>query len=391
MRRSVLWFIIILCVIGMASSLAATHRYFQILQNGFEEKSFCTINAYINCDAAFASSEAKLGGIPVSGLGFVFYLWSAILALWILIKKNSEQAIAGFGWVLALGGLILSCYKAYTAIFVLNILCILCSAMYLVNFLIWLCWHWNLKIGFKNWANLNFKPKFIPLSIGTAIFFAAGAAVMAGYQNKYTKEMDLGVKTDEVVQYHFHQSQYQFNPSPSAPLWGNPDAKVTIVEFSDFQCPFCRHAAFHLKPVLEEFRDKVKFYFYNYPLDKSCNKQIQSDMHDKSCMAAEAATCAAELGNFWDYHDEVFRNQKNLSRELLVNIAKQRGWDAADFEKCIDAPATLAKVQENIEAGNKIYVTGTPTILVNNRRVKYWTNPDVLRAILREEIKRASP
>ena len=85
----------------------------------------------------------------------------------------------------------------------------------------------------------------------------------------------------------------------------------------------------------------------------------------------------------------IFRNQKDLSRELLLKLAKKQGWDADAFEQCMNAPETKALVEKDIEAGDKIYVTGTPTVLVNNRRVKYWTNPDVFRAILREEIARS--
>ena len=388
MKRGLLWVIIIFSILGMVGSLLATHRYFEILQTGFEEKSFCNINAFVNCDAAFASSEAKLGGIPVSWLGFIFYLWTAILALWILIKKANEEALASFGWLLSLGGFILSIYKGYVAIFVLNILCLICSAMYLVNLALLLSWHGFLRIGFKNWGRLILKSHFIPLSAWTLIVFAAGWAGISRYQAKVAKDLDLGVSTEEIVQFHFRQSQYQFEPDNAAPVWGNPNAKIAIVEFSDFQCPYCRHAAFHLKPVLTEFKNQVKFYFYNFPLDQSCNKQITSAMHDKSCMAAEAGVCAAKMGNFWDYHDEVFRNQKTLSREMLLDLAKKQGFNMEEFTKCIDSPEALTEVQKNIEAGNKIFITGTPTILVNNRRVKYWMNPEVLRSVIQEEVRR---
>lgn len=389
MRRWFLWFVAIFSLVGIAGSLIATHQYFQILQTGFETKSFCNINEFINCDVAYASSEAKLAGVPVSWFGFVFYVWTLLLALWVLYKKTHEETIASFGWLLGFLGVLFSIYKAYISIAVLDVLCLICSAMYLVNLMIFVGWDGALKVGLIRFSRLNFRPKFISLGLSTLVLFGLGWLLINNYQDQFIREAKLPVSTEEIVAFHFRQSQYQFEPAAETPVWGNPNAKVTVIEFSDFQCPFCKHAAFHIKPVLSEFKDKVRFYFYNYPLDSSCNPQIQGGMHDKACMAAYAATCAAQFGDFWNYHDELFRNQKTLSRELLLKLAKQKGWDVAKFEACMDAPATKTKVEKEIEAGNKIYVTGTPTVLVNNRRVKYWTDPDVFRAIIREEIQRA--
>ena len=391
MRRWALWWVVVFSFIGIIGSLIATHQYFQILQSGFETKSFCNISEFVNCDAAYASSEAQFAGIPVSWLGVIFYLWSGLLALWILVKKSHEQSIASFGWLMALFGVLISIYKAYVSIYVLNVLCLICSSMYLVNLVLFAAWHKYLEIGFKAWSRLTLRPKFIPLGLATLALFGLGWMLIGNYQEQFMREAKLPVSTEEVVAFHFRQSQYQFEASPANPVWGNPNAKVTVVEFSDFQCPFCKYAAFHLKPVLNEFKSKVRFYFYNYPLDSSCNKKIVGGMHDKSCMAAYAVECAAKFGDFWEVHDAIFRNQKDLSRELLLKLAKKQGWDADAFEQCMNAPETKALVEKDIEAGDKIYVTGTPTVLVNNRRVKYWTNPDVFKAILREEISRSFP
>lgn len=389
MRRWPLWWIVAFSFLGMVGSFLATHQYFEILKTGFETKSFCNISEFINCDAAYASSEAKFAGIPVAGLGFLFYLWSGLLALWILVKKTNEQAIASFGWLIALAGLVISIYKAYVSIYVLNVLCLICTSMYLVNLVMFVAWHKYLGLGVKQWSRLHLRPKFIFLSLSTLALFGLGWMLIHNYQEQFLRESKLPVSTEEILAFHFRQSQYQFEPSADAPVWGNPNAKVTVVEFSDFQCPFCKYAAFHLKPVLQEYKNRVKFYFYNYPLDSSCNKKIEGGMHDKACMAASAAECAAQFGDFWDYHDAIFRNQQNLSRELLLKLAKDQGWNVEKFEKCVDSPEAKKRVEEDIEAGNKIYVTGTPTVLINNRRIKYWTNPDVFRGILEEEIARS--
>lgn len=389
MKRILLGIIIGLSLVGAASSWIATQRYFEIQKSGFEEKSFCNISEYVNCDAAFASADAKLGNIPVAGLGFFYYLGMAGLAWWVFAKKPLESSTASFGWLASLGSVGFAVYKAYIAFFVLNVLCLVCLSIYIVNLLIFLAWHGFLKIGVRNWGALSFKPKFYPLAGGALILLGIGWVVTAGIQAKILNKPDLGVAIREIVQFHFRQSQYQFEVSPDTPVWGNPAAKVTVVEFSDFQCPYCRVAAFQLKPVLTEFKNKIRFYFYHYPLDPKCNEKIPEGMHDKACDAAAASLCAAQKGDFWNFHDDIFRDQKNLSLEMLAGLAKKRGWDEAEFQKCLQAPETLEKVKANIADGEKIYISGTPTLLVNNRRVKYWMEPDILRAILKEEIQRA--
>lgn len=389
MKKKLLRVILIFSLVGMAASLVSTNRYFEILQKGFEKKSFCNISETVNCDVVYASSAAKMGGIPVSWFGFVYYLLTAAMAGWILSKKEEERPVASFAWLLTLGGIAVSAHMAWLSLFVIQAVCLLCLAMDAVTLAIFFSWHGYLGLGLKHFSRLSLKPKLVTMALLTLAVFGLGWGLIHSYQNKVAGKLSLEIPIDQIVQFHFRQSEYQFEPDPVAPVWGNPQAKITVVEFSDFQCPFCKEAAFRLKPMLAEFKDKIRFYFYNYPLDPSCNPQIQGDGHDKACLAAEAAACANKMGNFWNYHDEAFRNQKNLSRELLLELAKKEGWNEQAFAECIDSPQTLEEVKKEVEAGNKIFVTGTPTLLINNRRVKYWTDPDVFKAILKEEIRRS--
>lgn len=391
MRKGALYIIIIFSLVGIAGSWIATQRYFEIRKSGFEEKSFCNISEYVNCDTAFSSPYAKLGKIPVSGLGFFYYLWMTLLALWILAKEFRDNSIASFAWALSLGGLFLSLYKAYIAFLILHVLCLVCLSHYISNLVLLLAWHQYIKIGFKNWGALLLKPKFVPLSLATLAVMGLGWFATDTVQSKIAPLPDLGVSPSEVARFHFRQQTYAFEELPGVPVWGNPDAKVVLVEFSDFQCPFCKRAAFHIKPVLNEFKKDIRFYFYHFPLDAKCNSAVQKGMHDKACDAAFAAVCADQRGDFWGYHDDIFRKQKELSLETLLELAKKRGWEEASFRECMQAPETLKRVQEQIAAGQKIFVQGTPTILVNNRKVEYWTDPEILRTILKEEILRSGP
>lgn len=391
MKKKTLWGIFLLSLLGMVVSLLSTQHYYRIAESGFEFKSFCNVNAYINCDTAYASKYAAFMGIPVSALGFLFYLWMIVATFIVLKSEKFSRGVAGFAWGMALVAFAVSIYKAYILFFVLKVLCLLCVTSHIVNFLLFLLWHIFLGIGFLRRKSIipPLKEKIVPVGLLTLLLFGIGWAALSGYSERKSLGSKLNVPVEEVVRYHYKQSAYAFEPDGSAPVWGNPEAKVTIVDFSDFQCPHCKNAAFHLKPMLTAYKDKIRFLYYHYPLDSECNAKIQGGFHKVSCAAAYAAVCAQTRGDFWSYHEDIFRNQKNLSRELLLTLAEERGWDTTEFASCMASSETKAKVQADIAAGEKIYVTGTPLILVNNRQVKYWSIPEIFRAVVEEEIRRS--
>ncbi|MBI4125228.1 MAG: thioredoxin domain-containing protein [Deltaproteobacteria bacterium] len=382
MKRILLWTIVVFSLIGIAGAALATRQYFQILESGFEEKSFCNISAFVNCDAAYASTHARFLGIPVSALGLVFYLGTALLALSILFKEKAVREVTTLGWLMSLTGFAMTLYKAYVSFFVLEVLCLICAAMYAVNIVLLLAWSLLVK------KNFSFRGPFQALGVAALLVFGLAWLGTDQYQNAVLKERKVPATPEEILQFHYRQSEYLFEADPANPVWGNPNAKVTLVDFSDLQCPFCKKAAFHLKPVLIEFKDRVRLFYYHYPLDKSCNENVQFAGHDQACLAAQAAVCAERRGDFWGYHDDLFRNQKQLGEKLFVQLAGTRGWNEQEFSECLNAPETIAQVKKDIEAATQIHVTSTPTILLNNRQVKYWTDPDILRALVKEEIKR---
>lgn len=198
-----------------------------------------------------------------------------------------------------------------------------------------------------------------------------------------------GTPSDSYVAAHFAQSGYDIPVNPKWPVWGNPKAKVTIIEFSEFQCPYCRMSSTHFRPYLYEFRDKVRYYFVNFPLDSDCNPYARSRMHPQACVAARAAVCADRFGDFWDYHDEMFRNAKKLNKSYVLKLGEQFGWDPAEFQACMDDPSTEKWIKDDCELANKLHITGTPTIFVNNKRLRNWNDKDFVRAVIKEEIKRS--
>jgi len=146
---------------------------------------------------------------------------------------------------------------------------------------------------------------------------------------------------------------------PGAPSFGPENAKVTIVEFSDFQCPFCTRAASVVQQIREKYGDKVRFVFRQYPLP----------MHGDAHLAAQAALVAHQQGKFWEFHDLLFANQRALTRPSLVEYAKQANLDLALLDKALDGQTLKAAVDADVKLGEEVNVNGTPTVFINGKRV----------------------
>jgi protein-disulfide isomerase len=145
-----------------------------------------------------------------------------------------------------------------------------------------------------------------------------------------------------------------------APFKGSATAPVTIVEFSDFHCSFCKRVLPTLGQLESQYGDKVKLVFRDYPID---------NLHPAARKAHEAARCAHEQGKFWAYHDALFANAPKASPEQLKAYAQEAGLDVPAFEQCFNSGTYQAVVQRDMEEGTRVGVTGTPAFFINGRLV----------------------
>jgi protein-disulfide isomerase len=141
---------------------------------------------------------------------------------------------------------------------------------------------------------------------------------------------------------------------------GAKDAPVTIVEFSDFQCPYCKNATATVKQIVDKYQGKVRWVFRDYPI---------ANLHPAAPKAHQAARCAAEQGKFWEYHDVLFEKSPRQSPEDLKQYAKDLKLDPAVFADCLDSGKQEAEVNRDIQDGARLGVTGTPTFFINGRQL----------------------
>jgi protein-disulfide isomerase/uncharacterized membrane protein len=369
---------VVLALVGVAVSVVTFHVTRQLASvDGYT--SFCNLGGVVNCDTVLTSRWGSFLGFPVPlwaigvfTLGLVLALPGALGATTVGLTDLALIALAsgsvGFALVLAV-----------ISVLVLRTLCLLCISLYAV-ILAWFVTVAPLAGRFHGSDRAPWPQRrtaaYAALAAGLLLAIAVGtveamrgpvtATTVAEVQSADPKFYELYTKLPVV------DAADVVGPAPH--VKGNPDAPITIVEFSDFECPACGHAFSDLRNLVRG-RTDVKLVFRHFPLDSACNARMQQQLHPYACQAAAAAECAGQLGRFWEYHDELFEHQKLLDRDSLFRYAREVGLDIPAFRTCLDDPATMDRIAADVAAGTRLGVESTPTIFINGRRVQGALDP----------------
>ena len=160
---------------------------------------------------------------------------------------------------------------------------------------------------------------------------------------------------------------------------GSANASVLIVEYSDFECPFCGLAQASLKRAVADYQTEVKLVFKHYPLNGECNPAIGGVGHAQACDAALASECAGEQGKFWEFHDRLFQKNVDAQRtfsapdftnQSLLAIGQEAGADAQAMAACMRLGKAAENVVADAQEGRAVGVEGTPTFFVNGKKIE---------------------
>lgn len=414
--------LILLSLTGIMVSSISLNQHFDHITDGFKGDSFCSINEVIDCEAVDASEYSTIKGVPTAGLGLLFYLIIFVYGLNAIRNPEKKSTGLSFSILLSIGSLVVTGFMAYIASVKLEVFCILCVSMYIINILIFLILPFGigeslvslpefflkyLQSIFNQNIFSDFKPKFwghvtfsiFFLLIGSMILFkieentniaaveAKRKAYLASIKKNQNQNQKPQMTIEERIKLHFESPQIELNTS-GHPFKGNPKAKVKIVEFSDFECPFCKRAAEYFSSIMKSYEDDVAFYYINYPLDKACNPKMTRDLHKNACLAAKAAICAGSEGKFWPMHDILFENNRSISAITLPKFANKINLSWSELNQCIQSSETKAILDKDFTLANQVGVSGTPTVLINGRKVNGWTDRDFLEAILDTELNK---
>jgi predicted DsbA family dithiol-disulfide isomerase len=191
-------------------------------------------------------------------------------------------------------------------------------------------------------------------------------------------KLTMRLRAERKVVLNFEPFRFSFN-NTGAPTSGKKDAPVTLVEFSDFQCPFCKTAVPGIKQVEKAYADKVQIVYRQYPIPS---------LHPNAFKAAEASLCANEQGKFWALHDAMFEDQNKLSVSDLKATARRLGMDQKKFDGCLDSGRYVEQVQNDQKEAQRVGVNGTPTLFINGVMVDGGTQFPVLATLIEKELAR---
>ena len=173
--------------------------------------------------------------------------------------------------------------------------------------------------------------------------------------------------------------RFSIEASADEPVRGPANAPVEIIEFSDFQCPYCARVVPTLARLQETFGDQIKLVFRDFPL---------TSIHPQAYQAAEAAECAFAQGKFWEFHDRVFANPRALALDDLKGHAAALGLDLAAFTSCVEEGQARPHVDADLEAGQALGISATPAVFINGRFVSGAQPYEVFEAIIQDELSR---
>ena len=169
-------------------------------------------------------------------------------------------------------------------------------------------------------------------------------------------------------------------PTLGSPAMGPATAPITLVEFSDFQCPYCSRAMTQINATLKAYPNDVRLIFKQYPLDS----------HPEAANSAAASLAAHRQGKFWPMHNVMFANRPKLSRQSILAWAKEIGLDMKRFTADLDSDAIKKAVARDRANGDKAGVEGTPTVFVNGQRYNGNLAPEAFQPVIEGELKRVA-
>jgi protein-disulfide isomerase/uncharacterized membrane protein len=241
-------------------------------------------------------------------------------------------------------------------------------------------------------------PSASPVAPSTASGAAADAPQDAAYWRERAQKLQATLDDPHKLEDYFAaRAQREYETArveaidlASTPVKGPASAPVTVVEYSDFMCPFCRQLAGALSGFVPQAGGRVAVYFKNFPLDNTCNSKLQRGIHPGSCTLALGAICAHNQGKFEAYHDRVFGSElKNPQPADVVRLAGEAGLNAAAMEGCLADPATKAALAEQVAEGNRLGVNSTPTVYINGKKLPRIN--DFVAVVDREAQKKGQP
>ena len=399
------WLYVVWSLLAVAS-MAAAYLLWGFVAKHLDPShtSWCTFSATFDCDKLNLSAWGKLAGIPITVFAIPFYGALAVLAYF--VSQGGPRARAAQR--LMFNGLSAAvCYGAilfWVMVWQEEVYCLFCLTMDACAVAL-LVLASKVRV-YLSGADSSLKTAIpAPLAVGTVLFFLLFGwfhTRSQTFEDAKKQEVSAGVDLSSAAPAvllaasgqggekarKIDDRNYFIPITASDAAKGPVDAKVTVVEFADFQCGYCKKLFYSLTPLKEKYKDEVRFVFKHFPMNTTCNDSIKNNRHRYACGAAFAAECARVQGRFWPMHDLMFKNQHKLKAKDLRYYAGQTGLDLAAFDQCLRDPATLQHIKDDVAMASDIEISGTPRTYINGRFLRGAVPQSTLEHVIEQELGR---
>ena len=341
----------------------------------------CAFGEGVDCSPVALNEWGRILGVPTAAWGLLTYAGFALLALLGTLRRvfpNGPGGLIFWGSLPCLG---FGGFLVYIMVYEIQSLCVYCLGLDAVHLGLVACGVFAvLGRGAVSALRediatlLENKPSMVAI-FGGPLF--AGFLIYAVCNSTST-----GGDPDVLPDMNLPDAGMVEPPDDdTAPSIGPRDALITVYEFSDYQCPFCRRAHTEAREVIEQYPEQIRFVHFHHPLDIACNPAIDQPFHPAACLAAAAAICAEERDKFWELNDLLFEHGRRLDEELILSLAGQVGLDRSEMSRCMESERTRERILEDLEEALQIPVRGTPTFIVNGRLLPGYLGPQLEVAI----------
>jgi protein-disulfide isomerase/uncharacterized membrane protein len=357
--------------LGLLSALYLTWHY-RLFLSGAGDQALCNVSDLINCDRIAASSWSRLFGLPLAVWGAGGYVALLVHATWVMrrlapLRGARERlplpayALATLLLILpfALGVMILPVVSLWR----LRAVCLGCAVSWIADLGL-------IIFGIRVLRGVR------PTQISSAVWrplwpsVALGALVILPLNwYAHPAERPAPAESRRALEHTrtISEAADLTAPDPLSPTLGNPGAPITIVYFTDLQCPYCKLQTEALRELLARRPRAVRVIYRHYPLDQSCNLRVTRTAHPFACLLAQLAIEAQRLGVFDAWSHEVWRAQEQLTQERIQEIARRYGLDS---ERAVRDAAIQRRLAQDIRLAERAGVDSTPTLIINGRLIR---------------------
>ncbi len=340
----------------------------------------CSVGAF-NCDRVNSSPWASFLGFPLAAWGIAFYAIAAfVLVLRGVAGEDAKKALGAFFlWMTGAGAAAVLPLLAISA-FLIRAFCLFCViawacniALFVIAFLIigpdgrTFAFHREALCFFLD-SGRNFRP-VLALVLSCVLVFLT--VIFASASLRHRREayacLEAAKMEQETMDEYLMQRPIRMDLTGTPVYYGDPRAKVAMVEYFNFDCGVCRAASPIIKKIIDRYPGKVKLYLRHYPLDAVCNRHVREKGDGLSCKASLIAMALEKSASYGTYVDHILGERRSLGRGSILDAMEKAGIDVEALRRLMGEKTAMKRLESHIDSGEKLGIQGTPSFIIQGK------------------------